>query len=89
VGGQTNDGDEPPQARVVSTVGMEWKESAPSDHGAEHNDDYVLTSIDQYENLSFLIAERKHCDPWGLYPVKVKSAAAAGWDDPELDGHSD
>jgi hypothetical protein len=50
---------------------------------------YVLMRADQYENLSALIAEGEEFDPRELYPVMAKSAAAAGWDDPDLDVYND
>jgi hypothetical protein len=50
---------------------------------------YVLMRADQYENLSALIAEGEDFDPRELYPLMAKSAAAAGWDDPDLDAYND
>jgi hypothetical protein len=50
---------------------------------------YVLMRADQYENLSALIAPREEFNPRELYPVVAKSAAAAGWDDPDLDAYND
>ena len=50
---------------------------------------YVPMRADQYENLSALIAEGEDFDPRELYPVMAKSAAAAGWDDPDLDAYND
>jgi hypothetical protein len=44
---------------------------------------------DQYENLSALIAEGEDFDPRELYPAMAKSAAAAGWEDPDLDAYND
>ena len=53
------------------------------------NRHYVLMRVDQYENLSALIAEGEDFDPRELYSVMAKSAAAAGWDDPDLDAYND
>ena len=50
---------------------------------------YVLMRADQYENLSALIADGEEFDPRELYSVMAKSAAAAGWDDPDLDVYND
>jgi hypothetical protein len=44
---------------------------------------------DRFEKLSALIAEGEEFDPRELYPVMAKSAAAAGWDDPDLDVYND
>jgi hypothetical protein len=52
------------------------------------NRHYVLMRADQYENLSALIAEGEDFDPRELYPLMAKSAAAAGWDDPDLDAYN-
>ena len=50
---------------------------------------YVLMRADQYANLGALIGEAEEFDPRELYPVMAKSAAAAGWDDPDLDAYND
>ncbi len=50
---------------------------------------YVLMRAEQYENLSALVAEGEEFNARELYPVMAKSAAAAGWDDPDLDAYSD
>jgi transcription antitermination factor NusA-like protein len=50
---------------------------------------YVLMRVEQYENLSAAFAEGEEFDPRELYPLVAKSAASAGWDDPELDDYND
>jgi len=52
---------------------------------AATNVHYVLMRAEQYENLSALFAEGEEFDARELYPLMAKSAAAAGWDDPDLD----
>jgi hypothetical protein len=44
---------------------------------------------EQYENLSALFAEGEEFDARELYPLMARSAAAAGWDDPDLDVYND
>ncbi len=50
---------------------------------------YVLMRADQYANLSALLAQQDTFDPRELYFLTAKSAAAAGWDDPDLDAYND
>jgi hypothetical protein len=50
---------------------------------------YVLMRADQYEILSGLLAEGEEFDARELYPLMAKSAASAGWDDPDLDAYND
>jgi hypothetical protein len=50
---------------------------------------YVLMRAAQYDNLSALLADREEWDARGLYPLMAKSAAAAGWDDPDMDAYND
>jgi hypothetical protein len=49
------------------------------------NTHYVLMRAELYENLKSLLVEDEEFDPRVLYPLMAKSAAAAGWDDPEMD----
>jgi len=49
---------------------------------------YVLMRAEQYENLSAQFAEGEF-DARELYPLMAKSAASAGWDDPDLDAYND
>ncbi len=56
---------------------------------ADTNVHYVLMRAEQYENLSALFAEGEEFGPRELYPLMASSAAAAGWDDPELDAYND
>jgi len=56
---------------------------------ATTNEHYVLMRAEQYENLKALLVEGEEFDPRELYPLIAKSAAAAGWDDPELDVYND
>jgi hypothetical protein len=56
---------------------------------ADTNAHYVLMRAEQYEKLSALFAEGEEFDPREVYPLMAKSAAAAGWDDPELDAYND
>jgi hypothetical protein len=56
---------------------------------ADTNVHYVLMRADQYENLNTLFADGEVFDPRELYPQAAKSAAAAGWDDPEMDVYND
>jgi hypothetical protein len=53
------------------------------------NTHYVLMRAEQYENLKSLLVEDEELDPRVLYPLMAKSAAAAGWDDPEMDVYND
>jgi hypothetical protein len=53
------------------------------------NAHYVLMRAEQYENLKTLFVESEEFDPRELYPLVAKSAAAAGWDDPEMDVYND
>ncbi len=50
---------------------------------------YVLMRAEQYENLSAVFAEVEEFDPRELYPLMAKSAAVAGWDDPDMDDYND
>ena len=50
---------------------------------------YVLMRAEQYENLSALFVEGQEFDARELYPLMAKSAASAGWDDPDLDAYND
>ena len=50
---------------------------------------YVLMRADQYEILSGLLAQREEFDARELYPLMAKSAASAGWDDPDMDAYND
>jgi len=56
---------------------------------AATNVHYVLKRAEQYENLSALLAEGEEFDARELYPLMASSAAAAGWDDPDLDAYGD
>ncbi len=56
---------------------------------AATNVHYVLMRAEQYMNLSALFADGEDFDPRELYPLMAKSAAAAGWDDPDLDAYND
>jgi hypothetical protein len=55
----------------------------------ETNVHYVLMRAEQYENLGALFVEGEAFDARELYPLMAKSAASAGWDDPELDAYND
>ena len=50
---------------------------------------YVLMRAEQYENLCALFADGEQFDPRELYPLMAKSAAAAGWDDADMDAYND
>ncbi len=50
---------------------------------------YVLMRAKQYESLSALFAAGEEFDARELYPLMAKSAASAGWDDPDLDAYND
>jgi len=50
---------------------------------------YVLMRAEQYKNLSAVFAEGEEFDVRELYPLMAKSAASAGWDDPDLDAYND
>jgi hypothetical protein len=52
---------------------------------ARTNARYVLLREERYENLKALSVDNEEVDPRALYPLTAKSAAAAGWDDPEMD----
>ena len=56
---------------------------------ADRNVRYVLMRAELYEKLGALFAEGEEFDPRELYPLMAKSAAAAGWDDPDLDVYND
>jgi hypothetical protein len=56
---------------------------------APTNVHFVLMRADHYEKLTALIAEREDFDARDLYPLMAKSAASAGWDDPDLDAYND
>jgi hypothetical protein len=55
---------------------------------AATNVSYVLMRAEQYDNLSALFAEGEEFDPHEIYPLMAKSAAGAGWDDPDLDAYN-
>jgi hypothetical protein len=44
---------------------------------------------EHYENLSGSIASDEKFDVRDFYPLIAKSAASAGWDDPDMDAYSD
>jgi hypothetical protein len=48
---------------------------------------YVLMRAEQFENLRALFAEGEEFDPREVYPLMAKAAAAAGWDDPDMDAY--
>jgi len=50
---------------------------------------YVLMRAEQYENFRALLADGDEFDARELYPLMAKSAASAGWDDPDLDDYND
>ena len=56
---------------------------------AATNAKYVLLRAEQYETLRALLVEDDQVDPRELYPLTAKTAAAAGWDDPEMDIYND
>ncbi len=56
---------------------------------ATTNVHYVLMRADQYESLGALVAEGEEFDARELYPLMAKSAAAAGWDNPDMDDYND
>ncbi len=56
---------------------------------ATTNEHYVLMRAEQYEHFNALLAEGEEFDPRELYPLIARSAAAAGWDDPEMDVYND
>jgi hypothetical protein len=56
---------------------------------ADTNVHYVLMRAEQYEKLSALFADGEQFDPRELYALMAKSAAAAGWDDPDMDAYND
>jgi hypothetical protein len=56
---------------------------------AATNIHYVLMRADQYEKLSFRVFEREEFDARELYPLMARSAASAGWDDPDMDAYND
>jgi hypothetical protein len=56
---------------------------------ADTNVHYVLMRAEQYENLSALFADGEQFDPRQLYTLMAKSAAAAGWDDRDMDAYND
>jgi hypothetical protein len=53
------------------------------------NAHYVLMRAELYESLSALFAAGEEFDSRELYLLMAKSAASAGWDDPELDAYND
>jgi len=67
------------------------KESGSPIHlvDAATNVRYVLMRAEQYENLSALFADGEEFDARELYPLMARSAAAAGWDDPDLEVYND
>lgn len=56
---------------------------------AATNARYVLMRAEHYEKLSGTVAEVEEFDARELYPLMARSAAAAGWDDPDLDDYND
>jgi hypothetical protein len=52
---------------------------------AATNARYMLMRAEQYENLKTLFVEDEELDARALYPLLAKSAATAGWADPEMD----
>ncbi len=56
---------------------------------AATNVQYVLMRAEQYEKLNVLIADGEEFDPRELYRLTARSAAAAGWDDPDMDDYND
>jgi len=56
---------------------------------AATNVHYVLMRAEQYANLSAMFAEGVEIDGRELYPLMARSAASAGWDDPDLDAYND
>ena len=56
---------------------------------AATNARYVILRAEQYETLRALLVEDDQVDPRELYPLTAKTAAAAGWDDPEMDIYDD
>jgi hypothetical protein len=56
---------------------------------AATNVHYVLMRGEQYDNLSALLTEADEFNARDLYPLMAKSAASAGWDDPDLDAYND
>jgi hypothetical protein len=53
------------------------------------NEQYVIMRAEQFENLKALFVDGEEFDPRELYPLMARSAAAAGWDDPEMDVYND
>jgi hypothetical protein len=56
---------------------------------AKTNASYVVIRAEQYESLAALLADGENFDPREMYPLIARSAAAAGWDDPEMDVYND
>jgi D-alanine-D-alanine ligase-like ATP-grasp enzyme len=56
---------------------------------AKTNASYVVIRAEQYQSLAALLADAEGFDPSELYPLIARSAAAAGWDDPEMDEYND
>jgi hypothetical protein len=54
----------------------------------ETNVSYVIMRAEQYERVKLLF-EGQAFDPREFYPLAARSAAAAGWDDPEMDVYND
>jgi hypothetical protein len=55
---------------------------------AQTNASYVLIRAEQYRILTALFADIEF-DPRELYPLSARSAAAAGWDDPDMDVYNE
>jgi hypothetical protein len=56
---------------------------------AATNVHYVLMRAEQYDNLSGSFASDEKFDARDFYPLIAKSAASAGWDDPDMDAYND
>jgi hypothetical protein len=56
---------------------------------ADTNLRYVLMRAEQYENFSALFAAGGEFGPREFYPLMAGPAAAAGWDDPDMDAYND
>jgi hypothetical protein len=56
---------------------------------AQTNASYVVIRAEQYESLAALLADGGNFDPREMYPLIARSAASAGWNDPEMDVYND
>jgi hypothetical protein len=56
---------------------------------AATNAHYVLMRAEQYDNLNGSFASDEKFHPRDFYPLITKSAASAGWDDPDMDTYND